>query len=338
MKNHLLIFSLTFLYCFFTETSYSQTPITNANFDQAISTCLSTNPVDGMCSSSQYGAMPNWDVSNVTNMNEAFDYRTYFNADISSWDVSNVTNMKKMLNRANAFNQDIGSWEVSNVTNMEWMFANATSFNQDIGNWDVSNVTGMGSMFRTAILFNQNIENWDVSNVTNMPSMFLSAYGFNQDLGNWDVSNVTAMVNMFFSTNLSTNNYDAILTGWSTLSLQHSVQFGAAGINYCNGEQARQIIIDTFGWVIDDAGLDCSTLGIDYITSSSISIYPNPVQNILNISSEYPIGFIKIYNLEGQLISESKNNQIDVSLFSSGIYFASILIDGKNSIKKFIKD
>ena len=52
--------------------SYSQTPITDANFQTAINTCLSTNPVDGMCSDSEYGAMPDWDVSQVTNMYSYF--------------------------------------------------------------------------------------------------------------------------------------------------------------------------------------------------------------------------------------------------------------------------
>ena len=32
--------------------STSATPITNANFQDAINTCLATNPVDGMCSDS----------------------------------------------------------------------------------------------------------------------------------------------------------------------------------------------------------------------------------------------------------------------------------------------
>lgn len=31
------------------------------------------SPGDGMCSSSEYGAMPDWDVSNVTNMKNAFN-------------------------------------------------------------------------------------------------------------------------------------------------------------------------------------------------------------------------------------------------------------------------
>jgi len=37
------------------------------------------SPVDGMCSTTEYGAMPGWDVSNVTDMRRAFYYRRTFN-------------------------------------------------------------------------------------------------------------------------------------------------------------------------------------------------------------------------------------------------------------------
>ena len=69
------------------------TQITDSNFASAISTCLSTNPVDGLCSSSEYGSMPDWDVSQVTNLNRAFKDKIKFNADISAWDTSQVTSM-----------------------------------------------------------------------------------------------------------------------------------------------------------------------------------------------------------------------------------------------------
>jgi len=36
------------------SVSYSQTPITQDNFQTAINTCLTTNPEDGMCSESEY--------------------------------------------------------------------------------------------------------------------------------------------------------------------------------------------------------------------------------------------------------------------------------------------
>jgi surface protein len=121
---------LTFLLVFISIFGYAQTRITNDNFQEAINECLTTNPVDGMCSDSGYGAMPDWDVSQVTRMYEAFRGKAAFNADISSWDVSNVTNMNAMFRDASAFNQDIGDWNVSNVSSIVNVFYGATSFNQ----------------------------------------------------------------------------------------------------------------------------------------------------------------------------------------------------------------
>ena len=190
MKN-ILYFLL-----FISSVGYSQTPITDDNFYEAISDCLSTHPVTGLCVDSEYGSMPDWDVSDVTNMADAFQYRTDFNAEIEGWDVSNVTDMQEMFSSAESFNQDIGDWDVSNVTDMEGMFENATSFNQPIGEWDVSNVTNMEGMFVEATSFNRPIGEWDVSNVTNMGGMFIYT-SFNQPIGDWNVSNVTNMGSMF---------------------------------------------------------------------------------------------------------------------------------------------
>ncbi|MDG1423688.1 MAG: BspA family leucine-rich repeat surface protein [Flavobacteriaceae bacterium] len=176
-------------------------PVTDNTFFSAISECLSTNPVDGLCSNSEFGAMPDWDVSQVTNMHSAFKERINFNADISSWDVSNVTVMEWMFFEANDFNQPIGNWDVSNVTNMVGMFYEAVVFNGDLSSWDVSSVTSMFGMFWYAHSFNQPIGNWDVSNVTNMNNMFSSREqnptDFSHPIGGWDVSNVTNMGGMF---------------------------------------------------------------------------------------------------------------------------------------------
>jgi surface protein len=154
------------------------TPITDTNFQTAINECLTTNPEDGMCSESEYGAMPDWDVSNVTNMRDAFAAESTFNSDISSWDVSNVYTMQGMFYDAFNFNQNISGWNVSNVTNMNGMFliipssSSSSEFNQDISSWDVSNVTDMGIMFSGANSFNQNLSSWCVTNITSEPSNF----------------------------------------------------------------------------------------------------------------------------------------------------------------------
>ena len=161
MRN--ILFTLALLVSF---SSFGQTPITDANVNQATGYCLSTNPIDGMCSDNEYGAMPDWDVSNVTNMSRLFKGKQVFNVDISRWNVSNVTDMSRMFNTARRFNQDISDWDVSNVTNMMCMFTLANNFNYDISSWDVSNVTDMIGMFMDASKFNQDLSAWDVKRVT----------------------------------------------------------------------------------------------------------------------------------------------------------------------------
>eukprot|EP00978_Attheya_sp_CCMP212_P029137 scaffold102517_cov89-Attheya_sp.AAC.2 len=58
-----------------------------------------------------------WDVSEVTNMDGAFDGLSTFD-DPLCWDVSSITTMNQMFYDASAFNQDLSAWDVSNVTAM----------------------------------------------------------------------------------------------------------------------------------------------------------------------------------------------------------------------------
>jgi len=63
------------------------------------------------------------------------------------------------------------------------------------------------------------------------------------------------MAEMFEGVDLSTQNYDSLLCGWSQLNLSNSVMFSGGYSTYCNCEEARQYIIDTFNWIIEDDGL-----------------------------------------------------------------------------------
>jgi surface protein len=178
-----------------------------------------------------------------------------FNQNIGKWDVSKVTNMFRMFYGASAFNQDIGNWDVSNVTKMYWMFSFASSFNQDIGKWDVSKVTNMFRMFYGASAFNHDIGNWNVRKVRDMSGMFAEAESFNQDISKWNVRKVNNMSRMFLDITLSSENYDALLIAWSKLNLKPKVDFNAGNSKYLYGKEARQKIINNFGWTIIDGGL-----------------------------------------------------------------------------------
>ena len=376
------------LLLFIPLVSFGQTPITDDNFYQAIETCLSTNPVDGMCSDSEYGAMPDWDVSQVTNMSNAFQYKVDFNADISAWDVGNVTDMYRMFRntsafnqpignwdvsgvtdmknmflyanafnqpigdwnvgsvtdmygmfcQANAFNQPIGDWDVSGVTDMRNMFGYASAFNQPIGDWDVSSVTDMAFMFSNNYTFNQDISNWDVSNVTDMYAMFLNASEFNEDISSWNISNVTSMNNIFNNcASLSTENYDNILIGWSEQNVNSNLQLDANQTNYCNGEDARQSLIDNYGWSINDNGYDCSSFSLEE-NILDLSIYPNPTSDYIYINNNIELEALVFDLLGKQVIREYIIDKFDISCLEKGTYILNLSDGINNSTHKIIKD
>jgi surface protein len=196
-----------------------------------------------------------WDVSNVIYFREMFDTTPVFNHDLNDWDVSNAENMDAMF-EVSAFNGDISDWDVSNVNNMRDMFKNNTAFNKDISEWDVSSVVTMHSMFDSAVAFNQDISQWDTSNVTDMSNMFLRAGAFNRNIGDWNMSFVLNVSNMLYDSALSTTNYNALLNGWSLQILKPSLSTTINLMYSSEAEAARQHIIDTYGWTINDNGLE----------------------------------------------------------------------------------
>ena len=270
-----------------------------------------------------------WNVSNVTNMNGMFYVANSFNQDIGSWNVSSVTTMRDTFGHAYSFNQDISAWNVSNVTDMFDLFIVATAFNQDISSWNVSNVTNMGGMFWSATAFNQDLGSWDVSKVTIMYYMFDNAIAFDQDIGSWDVSNVTTMASMFSGVTLSTTNYDALLNGWSALTLQNGVSFSGGGSNYCNGEIARNNMISSFGWTITDAGLDCTGLSTDSFNVNALKIYPNPTNGMVYLKNATG-DFVRVYNVLGQEVYNAAINrnqeiqELNLNHLQAGLYIAKI--------------
>jgi surface protein len=210
------------------------------------------------CENLKITATDSLNLTGMTNLSYAFAMCISLNEapSMALWDVSNVTDMSNMFIIAVNFNQDISSWNTSNVTNMQSMFKDATNFNQDISSWNTSNVTNMQGMFSKATSFNQNIGNWNTSSVTDMSYMFNGATSFNQNLGNWNVTKVTNMNFMLTNTNLSTANYDLLLTGWATQNVQSNVSFSAGSIKYSNDAAvttARNTLSGK-GWSIRDGG------------------------------------------------------------------------------------
>ncbi|KAA0992141.1 BspA family leucine-rich repeat surface protein [Dyadobacter aurulentus] len=201
------------------------------------------------------------DLSGVTSLKEMFFGARSLNSPIGHWDVSGITDMAGLFRDTNVFDQDLSGWDVSRVTDMSFMFYWALKFNQDIGDWQVGAVKDMNSMFGLARNFNQDIGGWDVSQVENMEGMFVGAWAFNQSLGLWDVRKVSSMHEMLSESALSLGNYDATLAGWAAQSgLQNGVTLKASNLTFCNGAEARQKLIDQYGWTIQGDTPACGSM------------------------------------------------------------------------------
>ncbi len=82
----------------------------------------------------------------------------------------------------------------------------------------------------------------------------------------------------------------------------------------------------------------CDILSINEFSMNSISIYPNPVNDILTLESNSNIDLIELYNILGTKINSVYNtNIIDMSKLNSGIYLIKIHLNGTSLTKKIIK-
>lgn len=242
-----------------------------------------------------------------------FDQAVAFDQAIGDWNVSSVYHMGEMFSGATAFNQDIGDWNMSTVEIVSAMFKNASSFNQDIGAWDLGSVNYASKMFDGATAFNQDVGDWDVSNISDMQYMFRDAIAFNQDIGDWDISgsDILGLEFMLDNSGISVTNYDSILKKWSDRQTISNIKLGAAGLHYCLSAAERQNLIDNYNWIINDAGLDCSTVNTSEIPANNLTAYPNPTSTSITIEfDQLSKGILKIFGPSGRLVY---NQQVDNS-------------------------
>lgn len=94
------------------------------------------------------------------------------------------------------------------------------------------------------------------------------------------------------------------------------------------------------GFCIDDVRISATdlTVAVEEQSATKLKIYPNPVNETLNLSGLPTGGTISIYDQLGSLIKEVENRgQIDVSDLKEGLYYLCIQDDGRLQRIKFMK-
>ena len=124
------------------------------------------------------------------------------------------------------------------------------------------------------------------------------------------------------------SDFDPSLAGMGI----HSIDYTYIDVNSCSNVATDTITVNT-----------CLALTQSNF-SSKIEVFPTPSNDLLTIRCEEfsnNQGSISIYSILGEKIfsiqSHSVTNQIDISQFSSGVYFAEIEIGNQTNIVKMIK-
>ncbi len=88
---------------------------------------------------------------------------------------------------------------------------------------------------------------------------------------------------------------------------------------------------DTVYGETEDYTINVGQLGISDMNSFDFAYYPNPVKDVLNITSNKTIENVAVFNLAGQKVlanAQVSNNKINVSALPSGVYVFKLTLEG----------
>lgn len=125
--------------------------------------------------------------------------------------------------------------------------------------------------------------------------------------------------------NITTNQLDIFGNAPNLFQLEVTV----SDANQAKQIQSVTINKENDGSVFNLMGVSgaYTVLATNHITSSTISVYPNPVKDFVFIKSRTPVQELAIYTSTGKLIHRKTNNtaQVNVSDLAKGVYYIKVI-------------
>ncbi len=94
-------------------------------------------------------------------------------------------------------------------------------------------------------------------------------------------------------------------------------------------------------WIDNTYFVEGLIAGVDDFSAANFNVYPNPVQDVLNISTSNSVDAIAVYDVLGKLVLATTpgtiSSTIDVSSLQSGVYLVKVTIAGASKTVKVIK-
>ena len=106
--------------------------------------------------------------------------------------------------------------------------------------------------------------------------------------------------------------------------------------NASGGIQAGSVFVDNIDVVATDP-----TLGVDSFNTNTISVFPNPVNDILTVKSKSNINKVEVYSVLGKkvLSNNLSSNTLNMESLSKGVYIVKLYQDNQAiGVKKIVKN
>jgi N-acetylneuraminic acid mutarotase len=108
-------------------------------------------------------------------------------------------------------------------------------------------------------------------------------------------------------------------------------------VYFFGGVDFIDLVFETGMWSAD---LN-EVLSTDTFDKNEITLYPNPAQNIIYLTTNTPLenSTVKVYSMDGrQVISEPYTENLDISTTTPGVYILEVLHNNQKSSMKFVKE
>lgn len=87
---------------------------------------------------------------------------------------------------------------------------------------------------------------------------------------------------------------------------------------------------------LDD--LKLSLAGVKENAASTVKVYPNPANDVLNIKVDGEISNVTITTLDGKVVSSTATSTVNVASLTAGLYIYQVTANGKVSTGNFVKN
>jgi Secretion system C-terminal sorting domain len=272
---------------------------------------------------------------------------------LESIDISSLQNLDKI----NCGNNQLNALDVSGLFNLESILA----WNNSISSIDLSDNALLRSVelsdnLLTSINVNflQNLEGLGVSNnflteidISNMPSL-VDIYIGSNDITELDCSTTgVQVIHCENNSNLTSINVQNGVISYSDPDLLFwgFYFYDLPSLEFICMDPGEEQALSVSGYdpanVVVATGPDC-TLGIEDISSNDFSLYPNPVNDELNLRANEEITSVSIHNVLGQELYNSNvdalETTIDLSDFVKGTYIVNVTVGKDTVTRKLIKE